>query len=127
MIRRCPARPGFSLFEVMVAVVVMGIVGLSYATIQRQNVGFVEDVFNTWDHMNFAQQYLTRYPPGTREVVEYSQTWIPWEDDKELLWKVDPGTMEDIEAGEAYSEDSNAVVLRTKIRGTIMSWEWIER
>jgi prepilin-type N-terminal cleavage/methylation domain-containing protein len=102
---------GFSLIEVIVALVMVATLSLAYIGLQHRSMDYVEDIEARLEHVNFAQEYLIDNPFFTEH--EPSRLWIG--DRRDRQWRIDIEPEGDI----------SRVRLQTRYDKRLMTWKWI--
>jgi prepilin-type N-terminal cleavage/methylation domain-containing protein len=77
---------GFSLVEVIVALMVAGILTLSLIGGQRRQADMVSSILTSWRHVNLAQEFLAQRPPATIQMS--SSSWLPWPEADGAQWRL---------------------------------------
>lgn len=133
------SQAGFSMVEVLVAFLVAAILSLAFVAVQRQAADMSANSRTSWDLINFSQEYLLERPFAEHTSKTVSQTswvlWPDWEDGEahytaqRLSEPLKPG--EDMQDYERYFVDEGWTGtglwrLQTRIKGQILTWEWID-
>lgn len=109
---------GFSLIEVMIALLFAGILSLMYIETQERNIRHAEDALNRLEHINLAQEYLTDNPFYVERRL--SSGWVRmnqtgFEEEPEKEWSLDL----------VKEAPLNLSILKIRYQGTITSWTWV--
>lgn len=111
---RNAAANGFSLLEVVVALVVASSLILTYISMQENSIAYFEDIESRLEHIEFAQNYLVDNP--------FYGTHVPTPD-----WAGnDPGRKWKIEV-DRQSDNLRYTYLKTLNDESTMTWAWITR
>ncbi len=147
-LNRRPAQ-GFSLVEIMVALVVASILALTLIGAQRQSLNLASSALAVWEHLNFSQELMLEKPPKEQDVA--TPGWMLWPDREDAQWRFvqeEEGVqfehnidfvhdfeglakqrqdMQDmLEKLQEASPEVKKEYFQTKVQGTTMSWEWYE-
>lgn len=107
------ARRGFTLIEVIVALMVAGVLCSAFLGSQAQNIFFIDHAALNWEQVNFAQQLLTEHDQAT---LSATMDWVPDPDDGRREWMVE--------------SRASALGVRnrmtTSVDGAKAEWEWVQ-
>lgn len=130
------SQDGFTLIEILVALVVAGVMVMGYVGLSQRSVLMVESTREAWDNINFAQEFLSKKPFNEEQDPSLSfDRWPDWTD-KEAYWKLNkesirmwdemPPDFGNI-SSDSMSElgEMQRYTLETRVGNSNLSWEWI--
>lgn len=104
---------GFSLIEVLVALVVAAVLASGLLIYQQQAMRVTSGTSDMWHNLNLAQDILARkYPDGFDDAPN---RYIPWNPVDGAKWKM---------ARQQISEEIAWRTLRTRYKESEMGWGW---
>lgn len=71
-----PSENGFSLIEIIVALVIAAVLSISFLGVQRQSALMAQSSRDSWEVLNLSQDILGHKYPDRLNVV--SSGWVPW-------------------------------------------------
>ncbi len=125
---------GFTLIEIMVAMVVAATLTIGFLSAQTNDARLVERVTSTGDQLNMLAQILV--DKNLAQEFEPSPGWSETEEDEERKWKLEKEETECYPAfelgdprAEKLASESRFLKLQvytilTDVRGNIQPWIW---
>ena len=107
---------GFSLVELMVALVVAALMAHALLSAQHYSLGLATRDQEAWNNLNYSQELMTR--KGLTELSRATGTWVMSLETPEAGWR----TVEQ----PAYLENMYWIEMDTQYRGSILQWSWLK-
>ncbi len=109
-------RAGFSLMEVLIAMVVGAILGMAIMGVQFQSFRLAQSAKSVWESLNVSEEFLARQYPDNLKDPTGGET--AWPEKADVHFKL---TLDDqpVRGVRWYS-------LSMRSAGGIMGWEWPE-
>lgn len=105
---------GFSLVELMVAIVVGAILAHAVLSLQKYSYYLASNQNHTWNNLNFVQELLAR--KGLQELSTPSGVWI-YEPEHDGSWQ-------SLAEHEKEPVEITWMHLETEVHGLILEWVW---
>ena len=112
---RANRQTGFSLLEVLMALIVASILAATLLGAQRHSMLLADINKGTWEALNLGQDILLSKP--LRDITTPVPSWVEWTAAPGSRFRLTRERM----AGSEYAEQFR---LETEIAGQSVTWEW---
>lgn len=106
---------GFSLLEVLMALIVAAVLSSTLLGVQRQSMALTEINLGAWDSLNLAHEILMARPP--KEILNPTPDWVEWA-------PVPGSRMRLFRERFPGSEYAELFTLETQVSGQSAVWYW---
>lgn len=106
---------GFSILEVLTALVIAATLATAILGVQRHCYTLSQGSAANWENLNMSMEILAKRYPG--DMKRPTAGWLPWPDNADAKFKLVQDT--------TTSRNFNIFQLMVKVPGSEMTWEWL--